>query len=118
MTKIQSRVYTNYKYKSKFLGIITYRNLVIIIISVIIIFNIINMLNISLETKITVLIISFTPLVGSLCINVNGDNIIDTLKIIILFYINRKLYIDDYYNVKKYLKLKNKLYKNKFKKVC
>ena len=102
--KYTSNVYENYKIKSKFLGIISYKNLIIITIYSFVIFKILEITNLTIIHKSYIFILLFIPILVGSIINVNGDNILDTIKILIKFYISKKIYISDYNNVIKFLK--------------
>ena len=108
MNKNTSRVYENYKVTNKFLGIISYKNLIIILVYLFSIFKMLEFVNISLIYKSYIVIFLFIPILVGVIVNVNGDNILDTIKILFKFYINRKIYVNDYENIVKFLKNKDK----------
>ena len=108
MNNKASKVYENYKITNKFLGIISYKNLIIILIYLFTIFKVLEFINITLIYKSYIVIILFIPIFVGVIINVNGDNILDTIKILFKFYMNRKLYINDYKNINIFLKNKDK----------
>ena len=108
MNKITSKVYENYKITNKFLGIISYKNLIIIIIYLFTIFKILDFININLVYKSYIVIFLFIPILVGFIVNVNGDNVLDTIKILFKFYINKKIYIKDYENIIIFFKNKDK----------
>lgn len=108
MNKYDSKVYENYNIKAKFLGVITYKNLIIIGVYVFGIFKILSLFNLDIVYKSYIFMGFSIPVIVAFVVNVNGDNIIDTIKILIKFYTNRKLYVIDYDNVVEKLKQDNK----------
>lgn len=111
MNKYDSNVYENYNLKTKFLGIISYKNLIIVGIYFFVIFKILTYINLDIVYKSYIVMALVIPVLASYVVNVNGDNIIDTIKILIKFYSNRKIYVNDYKNVMmktKYIKSNNR----------
>ena len=102
--KYISEVYENHKISSNFLGIIKYKNLIIITIYSFIILKFLEVLKLSIIYKSYIFIFLFIPILVGSIININGDNILDTIKILIKFYISKKIYISDYNNVIIFLK--------------
>ena len=103
--KFKSVVYENYNDNTvKFLGIISYKNLIIVMVYLFSIFKILEYIDISIVYKSYIIIFLFIPILAGSIINIHGDNILDTIKILLKFYLNRKIYINDYKNVSKFLK--------------
>lgn len=94
----KQRVFNFYNRKNKWLGLIDYKTLLFCIIYVFIVFKIVFSFNISYITKTYIVVNMFLPLVIFILLNIKEESVIDRLKIIILFYIKRKIYT----NVKYY----------------
>lgn len=99
-------MYANFNRKNKWLGIIEYRSLLVIIIYIFIIFHIIEYINLNVEVSIYVFIFLTLPLVAALCVNINNESLIYSSLVIYSFFKNKKIYIN-----KRYEKtLKNEIY--------
>ena len=64
--------------------------------------------NINLVYKSYIVMFLFIPILVGFIVNVNGDNVLDTIKILFKFYINKKIYIKDYENIIIFFKNKDK----------
>lgn len=89
----KKRIYSNYKRKHKWLGIIDYKSLVFLIIYLFILYNLISIIPLQIMHKIYLFLFLSIPLLSIFIININNENVIDTLIIIINFYINKKIFI-------------------------
>jgi len=108
---VQNRInekimYTSYKRNNRWLGIIDYKSLFIILVYVFIIINVLDILNISFEKSIYIFIFFTVPIVSVMIINVNNESIISVIISITLFMLNKKVFVD-----KQYIKIFNDIYK-------
>lgn len=90
----KQRVFNFYNRKNKWLGIIDYKTLVFGILYAFIMFKIIFGFNLTYELKIYLYINMILPLIIFIILNIHEESIIDKLKVIILFYIFRRKYIN------------------------
>ncbi len=99
-------MYANFNRENKWLGIIEYKSLLVIIIYIFIIFHIIKYINLNFEVSIYLFIFLTLPVVAALCVNINNESLIYSFCIIYSFFKNKKIYIN-----KRYEKvLKNEIY--------
>lgn len=101
----KKEIYMNYKRQNKWMGIIDYKTLTIVIGYIIIIFYIIKSFNLSFSASVNVYSVLITPAIALMFINNKNGSAIEILIIILKFLINRKIFVDT-----KYYK-KDKLYK-------
>lgn len=94
MQKInEQRIYSNYKRNLKFLGIIDYQSLVVIVIYIIAIISILKILPLSIELTIYIFMFMVIPVIAIFCININNESTIEVLIIIIKFILNKKIFV-------------------------
>ena len=98
--------YQNFNRKNKWMGIIDYKSLLVLVIYMFIIFSAIRVLNLNLKLSMYLFLFFTVPIISAVIINVNNEVAIDVL-IIIKFYIKKKIFI----NKKEMKKEKIKLYK-------
>ena len=99
--------YQNFNRKNKWMGIIDYKSLLVLVIYMFIIFSAIRVLNLSLKLSMYLFLFFTVPIISAVIINVNNEVAIDVILIIIKFYIKKKIFI----NKKEIKKEKIKLYK-------
>lgn len=109
----KKQIYSNYKRNNRFLGIIDYKSLTFLVVYCILIWNIVNFFNISLEYKVYLFLILIIPIIAIFCVNINEESAFDILIIIIKYLFRRKKYVctnylkieynDKFY--KKYIKI-------------
>lgn len=87
------QIYLNYKRQNKFMGIIDYKSLCILITYMIILGLIISILSISLIIKIYIYIILVIPFLALIIINTDQESAIDVLINIFKFILSPKIYI-------------------------
>lgn len=89
----KQRTYQNFNRKNKWMGIIDYKSLLVLIIYMFIIFSAIRLLN--LDFKISIYLFSFftVPIISAVIININNEVAIDVILIILKFYIKNKIFI-------------------------
>lgn len=88
----------NYDFNIKFLGFLDYSTIILNVLWCLVVFFIINLFPVTLDTKILVLIIFVFPLFLFSIIGFNGENIVYMLFYIIKFLIKPKIYL--YYKEK------------------
>lgn len=88
----KKQIYASYKSQNKWLGIIDYKSLTIIIIYTLIIFLFIKNLNFNFTLSFYIFSIFVSPVFVILCFNIKDDSAIDILIIIIIFLRKRKIY--------------------------
>ncbi len=94
MQKInEQRIYSNYKRNLKFLGVIDYQSLVVIVIYIIAIISILRLLPLSIEFTIYIFMFMVIPVIAVFCININNESTIDVLIIIIKYILNKKIFV-------------------------
>lgn len=90
----EQRIYSNYTKNLKFLGIIDYKSLMVVIAYMILILNIVKILPINIEIAIYTFIILVIPVIAIFCVNLNNESTIDVICIILDFYTKRGIYVD------------------------
>ena len=93
----KKNIYYNFNRKNKWLGIIDYKSLLIIIIYVIIVINAIKIFNVNFNIAIYILILATLPVIVICTIDVNNETCIDMLLIIIRFFKHKKIYTNKKY---------------------
>ena len=107
MEKINGQeVFNFYNKRSKWLGIIDYKTLSILIIYILSIIKILSLFSFYYLYKVYIIAFLVLPVIIFILMNINEECIIDKLLIVIFFYLKRKIYIKSEY----YAKL-NKIYK-------
>lgn len=99
--------YQNFNRKNKWMGIIDYKSLLVLVIYMFIIFSAIRVLNLGIKLSMYLFLFFTVPIISAVIINVNNEVAIDVILIIIKFYIKKKIFI----NKKEIKKKKIKLYK-------
>lgn len=87
-------IYANFKRQNKWLGIIEYRAIVIILIYIIMIFLILRVMPLNFEYKIYIFSLFVIPVIFVLFVNINNENVFDIIINIINFIIKNKIYVD------------------------
>ncbi len=108
---IKSKIYYNYEYKNKFLGIIDYKALVIFCTIIFTILGITSLFNLSYKISFIIIAI-FIPigLVFLFCGN-NNESGIDVMLNVVRFYRKSNIYIYKYNEIRKSDFKNGKLYK-------
>lgn len=105
--KINEKVmYTSYKRNNKWLGIIDYKTLCVILIYVWLIINILELINLSFEKSLYIFLFLTVPLISIMLININNESTINVIISIIKFFINKGIYVD-----KRYVKMNKSIYR-------
>lgn len=101
-------IYLNYKRKNKWLGIIDYKSLCILLVYIFIVIFFISKLDIKLEYLIYIFIFLTAPVFIVVFINIGNESIYDVFIVILKFYKNKKIYLKKDYicniNGEKYIK--------------
>jgi hypothetical protein len=84
----------NYKRENKWLGIIDYKSLVIVLIYIFFIGYMLSLLPFNIEILIYIFIILVIPVVALFCININNGSVVDIINIILKFKLNNYVYTD------------------------
>lgn len=108
-SKIQ--IYSNYKRNNKFLGIIDYKSLTLLIIYMVIIGYILILLNIKMEYCIYIYIIVIVPAISIILINVDNENAVDTITNIFKYLLSRKVFIKGVKNINNFCNEKSRYVK-------
>lgn len=107
MEKINGQeIYNFYNRKNKWLGMIDYKSLLVLITYVFFVFKVLSLFNIYYLYKVYIITICILPVLIFVLLNINEECVVDKLVIVIFFYLKRKIYIKSEY----YAKL-NKIYK-------
>lgn len=93
----KKNIYYNFNRKNKWLGIIDYKSLLVIVIYIILVINAIRIFNISFNVATYLLIFATLPVIVILTIDINNETCIDMLLIIFRFFINKKIYTNKKY---------------------
>lgn len=100
-------IYKNFNRKNKWLGIIDYKSLVVLIIYVFFIINVLKFLNIKLEYSIYIFLSLTIPFVAVVFININNEVAIDVIVIIFKYYLKKVVFVNKK-DIKKYKYIRNK----------
>ncbi|MDO4282117.1 MAG: hypothetical protein Q4D02_00610 [Clostridia bacterium] len=105
--KINEKIlYTTYKRSSKWLGIIDYKSLCVILIYIFIVINLLDIANIALEKSVYIFLFLTVPIISIIIVNVNNESAINVILSILTFMMHRGIYVD-----MKFIKMKNERYK-------
>ncbi|MDF2865921.1 MAG: hypothetical protein K0R72_739 [Clostridia bacterium] len=92
----EKEMYMNYKRNNKWLGIIDYKSLSFLIFYLVLIWNVVDFFEITLEYKIYIFVCLSIPVIVLLCININSESAIDVMITIIRFMLKNKIYVSNY----------------------
>lgn len=102
----KKQIYINYDRKNKWKGLIDYKSLIIFIIYFLVIYNLTKLLPIKLEYIIYTNMFLNIPILALLCSFSDNDSAIDMIFTIIKYLFKRKIYVNEYDNIKKLVKVK------------
>ena len=88
--KNKCRIYSNYKRNNKWLGIIDYKSLIVIITYVFIIIAILKMIPLKFEYLVYIFIILVIPVISLIAINMSDESAVDSLIQVLKYCINNK----------------------------
>ena len=107
MEKINGQeVYNFYNKRSKWLGIIDYKTLSILVIYILGIIKVLSLFSFYYLYKVYIISFLVLPVIIFTFMNINEECIVEKFLIVIFFYLKRKIYIKSEY----YAKL-NRIYK-------
>lgn len=89
---MNNRIYKYYKRNNKWLGVIDYKSLIVILIYFLMLILVLKIIPIPLKYKIYTFIIFFIPVLSFLFVNNNGESSIETVIVIIKYLFFRKIY--------------------------
>lgn len=91
---MKQQVFNKFKRESKWLGIIDYKFLIIIVTYAIILINILKLLPIPFKMQVYIFFFLLSPVFGLILIFTNNDNAFDILKNMAKYYISPKIYVN------------------------
>lgn len=92
----KSPIYSNFKRNLKWLGIIEYKSLVIMLIYLFVIFTILRKININIDTKIYIFSFMFTPIFILFIMEKDNLNASDLIIYMFKFFIKRCIYVSNF----------------------
>lgn len=96
----KQEVYRFLNRKNKWLGIIDYRTLFVFTIYSLIILKATFSLGIDILYKLYISIILILPFIIFIIVNINEEDILNKLRIIIMYYLNNKIFVKGEYKAK------------------
>ena len=99
-------MYTSYKRNSKWLGIIDYKSLCIILVYICLIISLLDVINLSIEKSIYVFLFLTVPIISIMFVNINNESAINVILSIVIFRIKKGIYVD-----KCFFKINNSRYR-------
>lgn len=96
--KINEKImYTSYKRSNKWLGIIDYKSLCIILVYIWLVINILDLINLDFEKSLYVFLFLTVPIISIMLININNESTINVIICILKFIISKGIYVDKTY---------------------
>lgn len=93
--KINEKImYTSYKRNNKWLGIIDYKSLCVILVYVWLIISILDLINLSFEKSLYIFLFLTVPIISIMLININNESTINVIICILKFILSKGIYID------------------------
>ena len=96
--------YPNLNRSNKWLGIIDYKSLIILLVLLFIIWNVLGLLITNQVYKIYILIIILIPFIGLFYANKSQENISNVIYVVLKYIISPKLYVYNIESNKQWLK--------------
>lgn len=87
-------IYKNFNRKNKWLGIIDYKSLLIVIAYVFLVITILRFANINFEYSIYIFLALTIPVVAVIFININNEVAIDVILIILKYYTKKAIFVN------------------------
>ncbi len=91
----KQEIYNFYNRKSKWMGLIDYKTMVVLLIYFFIILKIVISLNIKIILRVYIISILLTPAVVFIILNFNEECIVDKLLVILKYCMNKGIYIKE-----------------------
>lgn len=105
MEKIKN--YYNFKRENKWLGIIDYKTLLLLLFYIAVIVLLLKNINIKLEYLVYIFITLTLPVFIIVFINIGNESVYDVIIVLLKYYIKRKIYVKGRY----IRSLKDEIYK-------
>ncbi len=86
-------IYQNFNRNNKWMGIIDYKSLLVIIIYVFCVFAIIRLLHFNMKISIYLFLGFTVPVISIIVVHINNDVAIDVIIVICKFYIKKKFFV-------------------------
>ena len=100
-------IYSNFNRKNKWLGIIDYKSLVVILIYIVLVYYMLNLFNLNIEIFFYLFLFFTVPVIAVVVVSNKDETLIDMIIVILKFKLNSKIFVK-----KEYIKdLKNEKYK-------
>ncbi len=110
MKKVNEQKTYLFKSSKKWLGIIDYKSLSIIMIYLWLVLMLLEKLNLVFEKSFIIFVLLMVPFLSIFVIHIHSESAIDVILIMIKFYLDNGIYVD-----KRFIKKCNKIYKqNKY----
>lgn len=90
---MENETYPNLNRETKWLGIIDYKALIIIIAVILVVWNLVGVFIQSIITKVYIITLIMIPILGLVYSNKSSDNIIHVLYNIFKFLVSSKIYV-------------------------
>lgn len=90
---MENETYPNLNRETKWLGIIDYKSLIIIIAVILVVWNLVGVFIQSIITKVYIITLIMIPILGLVYSNKSSDNIIHVLYNIFKFLVSSKIYV-------------------------
>ncbi len=87
-------IYSNYKRNAKFLGIIDYKSLIVIVVYAMIILNFVKITPFNMYIKLCTFLFFVIPILAVFTININNDSTVEMLLNVIKFMLNKKCFVN------------------------
>lgn len=112
----KKRIYTNYKRENKWLGIIEYKSLLIIVVYSFFVIKMLGIIKLSFELSMYIFIFACFPIVTLLCVKINNESLVYTFRTIFQYVLTSKIYVDikyeKYFKKEIYINYSSKIDKN------
>lgn len=99
-------MYTSYKRNSKWLGIIDYKSLCIILVYIWLVISLIEVVSLDLEKSLYIFLFLTVPVISVMFININNESTVNVIFYIIMFRVKKGIYVD-----KCFFKMNNSRYR-------
>lgn len=97
-------MYTSYKRNNKWLGIIDYKSLCVILVYIWLVINVLDLINLSFEKSLYIFLFLTVPIISIMLININNESTINVIICILKFIMSKGIYVDKrFYKVNKYI---------------
>lgn len=101
------KIYSNFKRSNKWLGIIDYRVICVVIAYIFLVIKILQIFSFSMQNNFSIFCILLTPIIAFLLICSKEEYAFEILFFIFKFYFSKKIYVNGPF----YIKFNSKIYK-------